>query len=72
MTRTCHYCGSDIDTEHDEHYFCTVDPNHPVVCVQCHLSHPKCPECGRGLHYHEDSHTKQIYKSPGTRSLLGF
>lgn len=72
MTRECYYCGVKIDTGHDEHYYCKCAGSYKAVCVKDHLSHERCPECGKPLHHKDPSYQKRVFKSPGDRGLLGF
>ena len=72
MTRECYYCGSWIDTEHDEHYYCKCRSAYKAVCTQDHMKHPECPDCGNPLRFRDSSYQKKLFKSPSARGLLGF
>ena len=71
MMKKCRSCGNDIDTEHDEHYYCKCN-SEEIVCSSCYLKDPVCSICGERLLYNEASYQKKIFFDPTTRDMLGF
>jgi hypothetical protein len=73
MSEKCHDCGVELDIEHDEHYRCdNCEEPRVLFCPSCHPRNERCPRCGGGLDFHEESITKKTFFNPATRGLLGF
>jgi hypothetical protein len=72
MTTHCLICGKSIETEDDEHYYCSCKDVYKAVCPHDALDSDKCPDCGDRLQYYEASITKRLFEEPGMRGLLDF
>jgi len=73
MTKHCAICGKTIDPEHDAHFRCRELSHNLYLCPSCSKkSNSSCPVCGQRPLQYEESITKSVFESPGTRGLLGF